>query len=432
MEKMTNIKNFAAERKAADTGSRNLLEIYQHLHNIGIISEDQILSLKQLELSYEMQTSFPIKQNIDKVQHGDLLVSDMYMSGADILSLVRSVGLDKQVSIYQSNGDKRTGYFWNKAKETALPINKHFGDNNHSDVSVPNSLGFTTEHFINSIQNSNVENYLVSSKLDIISYLVREIRLRNDEKEHKELFFIANQLNIPWLLFTCEMIYRKYKGKNVVFLSRDCQLLYKMYNAFYEPCYYLPFSRKVALNQTEVAARYLQNQTLKDSVIIDISSTGRTWEKVCSVIPFNISVVIYSDKFYYSKNKPNLPETFSWFSQNSIVGQSNPCIELFNCGDHGYLSSIDEYDNIYVTNYGDMEIDKSIVDVIHKPINDAVSLVDEYRTYIRNELASIPEEGLMELFKGFLAEICSKMFVYDKYSQFFANQDKYMKEVNNE
>lgn len=284
IEQISKVKNFAAERKAADDGNRSLLEIYKYLHQIGLITEQQIYALKQLEILYEISNIFPIKENIDKVKHGDLLVSDMYMSGPDILSLVRSVGLDKQVTIYQSNGDKRTGKFWEEARKNNLQIEMHYGDNALSDVINAKRFGFSATHFKDSIEVSQCEQFLRSQNLNVLSYLLREIRLSNSSKEHAELFDTANQINLPWLFFVCELIYRQYKGKHVVFLSRDCQLMYRIYSAFYEPCQYLPFSRKVVIENAEVAAKYLKNQIPEGAVIFDMSSTGKTWERILSLI----------------------------------------------------------------------------------------------------------------------------------------------------
>ena len=427
IEKITKIPNFVQERKNADDGRRNLNEIYEYLNQIGSINSDQISQIKEMEIDLEMENIFPIKEMIDKIKYGDLLISDMYMSGSDILSLVRSVGMDKQVTIYQSAGDKRTGAFWNNAIQNNLQIATHYGDNAVSDVNNPKSVGINSYHSINV---SESENYFITNKLNLIACLVREIRLRNDEQAHKHLFYTANQLNLPWLLFTCEMIYRKYKGTPLVFLARDCQLLYKLYNEFYERSYYLPFSRKVALNQTELAAGYLNNQIPKGATLIDISSTGRTWEKVCAVSPFNISVIIYSDIFHYSKEKPILPETFSWFSSNSVIGKTNELIELMNCGDHGYLDRIEQFGDIFLSKFGDMELDKDIVDVIHKPINDAVSLSSYYKGNLRTTLGGISDDALHQLFKMFLEQIHQQGSLMNQYPEFLKNQNTYFQGIS--
>lgn len=439
MEQVTKIKDFAAHRKAADNGSRSLLQMYEYLHEIGIISKDQIHQLKELEIVYEIDASFPIKQNLDKIKNGDLLISDMYLSGSDILTLVRSIGLDKQVSIYQSSGDKRTGEFWQKAKENGLQIDTHYGDNELSDVINPQKFGFNAVHFKDSIEPTDAELFLRSQNLNVLSYLMREIRLRNVENDHPELFDSANQMNLPWLFLVCELINRQYKGQPVVFLSRDCQLMYKIYNSFYERCHYLPFSRKVALNQTEIAAKYLKNQTPDNAVIFDMSSTGRTWEKICSIEPVTISVVIFENRFYYSKEAPKLPESFSFFITGSDIAKDNPLdlensiddcnlgliLELLNCGDHGYLNDIKQFGDVYTTNYAENDIDDATVCAIHKPVNMAVDLSVKYATNIKHEMSKLPISTLTDLFKQFLKQIYSQRFLMQKYKQFANKSSEY-------
>ncbi len=104
MEAELKIPDFQQRRVAADNGSRTLAEIYQEL--------DLPENVMHREVELEFDNAVPIVQNLQRVQHGDLLISDMYMSASDILRMVRGVGLDKQVTIYQSNKGKSSGDVW--------------------------------------------------------------------------------------------------------------------------------------------------------------------------------------------------------------------------------------------------------------------------------------------------------------------------------
>jgi hypothetical protein len=62
-----------------------------------------------LEIELEFENAIPIRTNLERVEHGDLLITDMYMPGTDILRMLRGVGLDKQVTIFRSNRGKSSG-----------------------------------------------------------------------------------------------------------------------------------------------------------------------------------------------------------------------------------------------------------------------------------------------------------------------------------
>ena len=404
MEKSHGIQGFASNRKAADTGSRNLKQIYQTMASANHIPADQVNAFCSDEIAREKELAFPIKENIDRVRDGDLLVSDMYMSGEDILNLVRSVGLEKQVTIFQSNGDKSTGAFWDRMKGK-LDLEYHLGDNIHSDVQMPLSRGFNGVHYPNNLTPR--ENYLLENKMTHLGLLIREIRLRNHEKDFDALFSVANQENLFWLFVACEMLHRKYSDKKIVFLGRDCQLMHKIYNAYYSvQSYYLPFSREVALNQTEEAVQYLKHFTTEDSVLVDISSTGRTWEIICKNHPFNVEVMVYSDLYWYSENKPSIHDSFSSIHRNSIIGPTSIILEIFNCGDHGKIRHIDIIEGVPVCRFGETEFPKEVIDVIHKPVNDAVAL-KAYYSSITKELADLTIEELEAISAHLMTSISS-------------------------
>ena len=408
MEQVSKIPNFASNRKSADNANRNLTQIYEAMASSGQITEDKIEDLRALEVAYEQELIFPIKENIQKVRDGDILVSDMYMSGPDILKLVRSVGMDKQVTIYQSNGDKATGAFWNKMKGK-LDLEYHLGDNIHSDVNAPNSYGFNGVHYPNTNSLTNIEQNLINNGLSNLGLLIREIRLKNYEQEYQVYFDVANQKNLVWIFIACELLFRKYKGRKLVFLGRDCQLMYKIYSLFFDiRTYYLPFSRAVALSQPEESVQYLKSQTFEDSVLVDISSTGRTWEILCKKHPFNVEVLIYSDTFWYSENKPTLPETFSYIHQNSVIGDTNIILEIFNCGNHGKLREIQIVENLPICKYGNTELPQDVINVIHKPVNEAVELRKKFQYVdLVKELSKIDRDILLRMSTELLKEICA-------------------------
>jgi len=425
IESISKINGFFVARKNADNGQRSLLQIYENLADQDVISKNQIHELYRLEVDLEKQNTFGIAENINQVSENDFLISDMYLSGADILELVRNAGLKKQVTIYQSSGDKRNNAVWEKLKD--LGIKQHCGDNQVSDVENPKRYNIPVKGYYNSINSSTIETSLFDSGLRILSYLVREVRLKSDNTS--DLFKLSNQINLPWLLISCELLNRKYAGKNLVFLGRDCQLLYKVYNKFYGGAYYLPFSRKVAYEQPEDSVNYLKAHLPPNYVMVDISSTGATWQKINSLHKFDIEVLIYSDQFHYSSEKPVLPEGFSFTTKNSIIGQTNEMIEVLNCADHGVLTKIINHNDIYIGIFGDTEIDSDSMNTIHSAIDMAVDACSYHKENIRKELQGA--ENLLPIFGKLLNIMNVSVGAIRTIPNYLEKQNAYMKEVKN-
>lgn len=435
IEQISKVPDFFENRKKFDNGARSLLEIYQEMAISGVIDEKDIDRFYKLEIELEKKHTFPIKWNLDQVNDGDLLISDMYLSAADILQLVRNCGLVPQVSIYQSNDKKRTGEIWDKVKD--LGIELHVGDNLQSDIENAKARGINTEAFLDAAQFTGIENILIKNEFAFMAALIREVRIRTINKFEpdgwingdKSISEISGQLNLPWLLVACELLHRKHGHKNLVFLGRDCQLLYKVYNSFYQTAYYLPFSRKVAYKQPEDSVGYLKSHIPPNALLVDISSTGATWEKICALHPFEIEVLIYSDQFHYSSEKPKLPETFSYLTQNSVIGQTNEVVEVFNCADHGVLDSIVNHNGVYLCKFGEPEMSSMIRWDIHDPINVAIEIAPFYGSQIAAELSRVSESDLRQLFAEFLMFMCKKTEVLSKLGDYMDNQNKYMSEV---
>jgi hypothetical protein len=406
---------FIQHRLDADTGNRSLIDIYHAMEEAGHIQKGMAAEFERDEVAMEERNCYPIKENMDQVRDGDILVSDMYMAPADILKLVRAAGMDKQVTIYQSNSGKASGDFYKMIKAAGLQLEYHLGDNMRSDITQAHAHGYDGVHYAKSQQVTQVEKVLGVNKLPSIARILREIRLSNHEPKQDQFFQIAAQLNLPWLFLCCEMLQRfePEDFTKYVFLGRDCQLMQRLYEAYYNPCYYLPFSRKVALKQPEDATEYLATQTPKDGILVDISSTGRTWEFLDYQGP--IVVFFYSDQFHYSETKPIAPRQFQFMTKNSQVGPTNTLIEVFNCADHGRLDTIKMYGSLPVVTFAAPELSSDVVAAIQKPVSDAVALVHYYRHEIKNELRELTDENLIELFSSLKAAICAQPLFIPEY-----------------
>jgi len=409
LENQYEIVGFMQARMDADTGNRNLKGIYNALIECNVLTEDKAYEVYTAELKMEKSLAFPIKENIDKVRNGDILVSDMYLHASEILDLTRSIGMDKQVSIYQSNGDKSTGAFWSKM-QGKLDLEYHLGDNINSDVNKPSEYGFNSVHYPNTTSLTQIEDLFINNGMTHLGLLIRETRLMDYSSKYGTYLDIANQKNLPWLFVACELLYRKYNNKEIVFLGRDCQLLYKVYSAYFNArAQYLPFSREVALNQPREATEYIKHYISNDSILVDISSTGKTWEIICGIYPFNVEVFIHSDLYWYSSSKPVTPNTFTSFHKNSVIGGTSIIIEIFNCGDHGKLRSIDMIEGLPVGKFSNVaELPNEIIDIIHRPVNNAIELrLKGHYAALTSELSKVDTEILLSISANLLVGMSS-------------------------
>lgn len=418
--------DFYERRKQADNGSRSLIQIYEELARNNTIAHEDTHKYYKLEVELEKKHSFPIQANINLVKEGDILISDMYMSAADILELVRTAGLNVEVTVYQSNSDKRTGLVWDKVKGV---IDTHTGDNIVSDIENAKNRNIKTQSYYDAIQFTGIEKVLYDNNLNLMSLLIREIRIKTSSNVKDPFIDIATQLNLPWLLFACEMLHRKLADKNIVFLGRDCYNLYKIYSEFYQTSYYVPFSRKVAFAQPNESVEYLKKHIPPNSVLVDISSTGATWENICKICSFDVCVLIFSDLFFYTNKKPNLPKTFSWLTQNSTLGQTNELIEIFNSAKHGPLIKIINYNGVNFSEFGMPELSIDLYNKTYIPINEALNTAKNYVEGLRKQLSVLSDEELFHTFKQFTTQFCNQTGLLKQMQEYLINQNNYMQQV---
>jgi hypothetical protein len=375
------------------------------------------------EIELEIENSFGIQCNLDRVADGDILISDMYLPAPVILQMVRAAGLNRQVTIYQSNADKGNGKVW---KELNIRPTLHLGDNHHTDYNQPRAHGFNAELYTGS-EFTEIEKYLDRNNFHQIARLCREVRLTNHYNISSSNYFqLSNQVNLPLLFVIIEQLKRSTGNCPITFLGRDCQLLWKLYNEYVGTAYYLPFSRKVAYNQSELSAKYLKTHAPTGSIIVDISSTGETWTHMSKYGSFNVKSVIYSD----SEERNYLPDTFSYITKNSVCGQTNLVLEIMNCGDHGHLDALTELGNGFILAvFAEPELPFEIIQAVHGPIYDAVDLSIFYKENILKELESKTNNELETMFNLLASTISNQSAILNSLPEFLKKEDDYHKKI---
>lgn len=422
MSKEFGLSNFEIDRQRPDDGTRSFQEIYNELEQQQLIPSNLKNTLISREIQLEIENCYGIQENLDKVEDGDILISDMYLPAHVILQMVRSAGMNKQVTIYQSNRDKGTGKVWNNLASN--PPSVHLGDNEQTDYLNPRKYGIYSELYTKSNYTSQ-EQFLIKNNLYYIAHLCREVRLSNDVKQYKEYFDIACQYNLPLIFIMCEQLNRSISAP-ITFLGRDCQLMWRVFNAYYGTSFYMPFSRKIAYHQPDLAAKYVNSNQSKNSVLVDISSTGETWHYMNNYGTFNVKAIIYSD----SEPRPYLKNTFSYITKNSVCGQTNLMLEIMNCADHGFLNSLTEIgEGIIKAEFNNIDLPYDIIVATHIPTYDAVDLKQFYYQGIREELNSLTDETLANMFNYLTKQICSKNNMITDLEEFDRKEKIYHEEI---
>ena len=85
--------------KAISRGEYTLNDIYAEVVRMGFCSFEVGKALENAEIATEIDQVIGIRENLDKVSDGDILITDMYLPRPVIEALLAKVGLGKKVAI---------------------------------------------------------------------------------------------------------------------------------------------------------------------------------------------------------------------------------------------------------------------------------------------------------------------------------------------
>jgi len=224
-----------------------------------------------IELDVELEHNFPIVENIKKVKHGDLILSDMYLPKEFIMKLLRNCGLTANVDIIVTPNGKKKGWIWDSVKQK-YNIQKHYGDNYKSDVlSAQNNDVFGVHD--TAFNFNSLEKQIYEKDTNLACWM-RYVRLQcpyNDPKQ-QEIWNDQANINLPVLaLATLEL-----PNKPIAFTMRDCvywQPLYKAMTGNSSTTLYS--SRHCYKNPNEHFIEYIR-QTSNGKIIVDLLGSGKS------------------------------------------------------------------------------------------------------------------------------------------------------------
>jgi FMN phosphatase YigB (HAD superfamily) len=253
-------------------------QIYDNFQRKTGISDERKQELKDCELELELMMTFPIKKNASRVQKGDIIVSDMYLSKEFIKEVVAKNGITPVSNIYVMSGGKQTGRIWNEVLKGIRP-EIHTGDNVQSDCEGPRKHGIRTSCYRD--VRSKGEEELLSGGFDRIANLARVLRLSFPLTRSNERLVWEEQatINIPILILLSLYIPLIFKGKRALMSTRDCNNLLRIFPLITPEIKAEEFytSRKCYWSNSQSYEEYARHMLgIDDPLIIDLHGSGNS------------------------------------------------------------------------------------------------------------------------------------------------------------
>jgi len=340
-------KNFKAIRIQSEINNGLTLDnIYNEFHKLTNDDMETINKLKQYEIDTEAENSYLIIPNYEKINDGDILISDMYLSDKQIEDLLNRLGFSKKVQIYSSSIgiSKHSGLMYEYLKRK-YDILLHTGDNEYSDIAMANKHKIpsclTTIHKFN-----GTEMFFIDKGYEQFAFLLRKFRLRTPYSEGSKEYNLYNDqiaFNIPLLiLISLDLNHRLVEEKRdtVLFYTRDgCFIkpIFQMLSSFNAVTFHS--SRVINKKENPEYDIYIKNTYDDDRCIIfdghGAFSSGR--EKYINVLERLPRIHIFS---FCRFSRDNLFERLTY----NVVGDDT--FEKYNVDTIGTL--LDYKDDIFI------------------------------------------------------------------------------------
>lgn len=251
---------FVDKRIAAERKTKTIDEIYQRLPGYS----------KSLELETEFEHLYPIKENLDQVKDGDIIVSDMYLPQDFIKRVLIKCGLNADVKIIVTKNGKKNGWIWDELN--LENIDTHTGDAPKGDYLKPQARGVKSYLYQNCWLNE-LEKH-VEQNNPHLAYWMRYVRLQcpYTDTKRKSLWIDQANLNLPILaLATLEL-----PDTEIAFTYRDSVFWHPLYEAMTNRIgTKLLSSRHCLYNPSEEFKNYVK-ETTKYKLIVDLQGTGQS------------------------------------------------------------------------------------------------------------------------------------------------------------
>lgn len=449
VEERAKLYGFAEHRIRAEqmvaSGPYTLDDIYAVFHTHFGMSAEIADYLKQTEIELEIENAIPIRENLDAVENGDVLITDMYLPRSAILRLLEKIGLRKQVGLIISSAGKHSGAIWSGV-HASLALEQHVGDNMHSDVHSPLNAGLFAEHLTTGSLSSH-EQFLRNEGFEHLARVVREVRLTQlhsglgREKVSQRLLQINN--NIPILLLTSvvlKLLAKKTGIQKILFSSRDCLYMSRFFSLLSEKAgwnvasEYFYTSRLTRIDPSESYLRYFRTIADERSLVVDLCGTGWSLGQLYGRAGINPQTFMLHDL----KNKSDLIATYDKLRK----GEQIPTMALVADAsiNNGFLEMANYVDSGMTVDVKDVPGTLSVLPVFEYPnypasvlgaIGEIEAAHDGFRAVLeRIDMAALTREieGNLDKIEGTVTELykdlCANMGCMHDIASYHARQDR--------
>ncbi|ENN87273.1 hypothetical protein RHSP_25404 [Rhizobium freirei PRF 81] len=356
--KHAGLSSFAVARKQAEA------KVAQHPYNLDMIYDElavalhldplQASALKALEIDVELEQVIPIAENMARLRHGDVLISDMYLGPDIIRRLLDKAGLDKKVSLVVTSDGKRSGAIWPQAQAN-LAIEEHLGDNAHSDVEMPRRFNIPNRH--TTIFGLNpVESVLMQIGLRQLAELCRETRLSTwaTDPRSRTAQVVQASLNFPIMLLASVALARlaaRLDKRSILFSSRDCDSWMPLFEkvsqrlGFTCQATYFYTSRLAKMQPSASYTAYAKRLFSDDAVIVDLCGTGWSLANFAARLGLRNLPVFFLHKLPTAPAYEAMAATPQTCQFHTVIsptetGVENTVLEMSNYATHGMVEDV--------------------------------------------------------------------------------------------
>ena len=217
-------------------------QIYEALGINGLLSEEQLKRLQNLELRMEYDNILGIDENIDRIKRlldagkNVVLISDMYLSSEQIRTLLCKVdNIFEKMEIYVSSECRKckgsTNLFKYVQCEKRVRFSNwtHIGDNDHADGQAPRSIGILTEPYKRAVLKKSEKRVIDSRTMDLQAQLTiglaRQVRVKNQLEGVKSIgASLGGIMLVPYIEWVLQDAKRR-RLKTLYFIARDGYVL---------------------------------------------------------------------------------------------------------------------------------------------------------------------------------------------------------------
>ena len=274
---MSGISNFEANRKKAEYLSDGTFSgIYKQYQLLTGVSNEERDRIKKLEFRLEKSRTFPIMENVKKLDSDSLIISDMYFNKRELGEILSANGIYSYRDIFCGMGIKASGTIWDKVHPES-----HLDDNSHV-CKVAVEHGISVEQYAGCNFTKN-ESFLIDNGYFNIACLVRAIRLQNPEtgENERKVWEDQAEANVPFMiLFSSYLVnFIQQKGFTaLLFTERDYINLFDIFHRLFPEIDAKRFSacRNLYNYPTANFIKYVGTIVSPKALIVDLQSSGRT------------------------------------------------------------------------------------------------------------------------------------------------------------